>query len=108
MINLTDEERKCGVLAVSSGNHAQAIALSAKLLGMESKILMPKDCSEMKIRATQEYGGEVILYDRYKDDCGELVKKHQAETGAKMIPPADYFHVIAGAGTVGKEVFEDV
>lgn len=108
MSNFTEEEKKCGVLTFSSGNHAQAIALSATILGMQSTIIMPKDAPELKIQATKEYGGNVVLYDRYTEDREVIAKKIQEETGATIVPPYDHFHVIAGQGTSAKELFEDV
>lgn len=100
--------RKAGVVAYSSGNHAQAIALSARLLGMPASIVMPYDAPASKIEATRAYGGSVVLYDRYKEDR-EKIGRELAETGGMtLIPPYDHPDVIAGQGTAAKELIEEV
>lgn len=104
----TPEQRAAGVLTYSSGNHAQAIALSASLAGIRSAIIMPHDAPALKVRATQEYGGEVIFYDRYKEDREEIGQRLAQERGMTLIPPYDHPHVIAGQGTAAKELFEEV
>lgn len=103
----TEEQRRAGVLTFSSGNHAQAIALSARLAGIRSAIIMPLDAPAMKMRATREYGGEVITYDRYTEDREEIGRRLAAERGMTLIPPYDHPHVIAGQGTAARELFED-
>jgi threonine dehydratase len=103
----TPEQRKAGVLAFSSGNHAQAIALSARLLGIPATILMPRDAPQAKIDATRGYGGEVITFDRYTEDREALSAKLGAERGLTVIPPFDHPHVIAGQGTAAKELFDE-
>ncbi|MFD2368262.1 threo-3-hydroxy-L-aspartate ammonia-lyase [Pseudoduganella sp. GCM10020061] len=103
----TEEQRRAGVLTFSSGNHAQAIALSARLAGIRSAIIMPLDAPAMKMRATREYGGEVITYDRYTEDREEIARRLAAERGMTLIPPYDHPHVIAGQGTAARELFED-
>ncbi|WP_353190366.1 threo-3-hydroxy-L-aspartate ammonia-lyase [Pandoraea pnomenusa] len=103
----TAEQRRAGVLAFSSGNHAQAIALSARELGVPAVILMPQDAPQMKIDATRGYGAEVILYDRYKEDREALSKRLADERGMTLIPPYDHPHVMAGQGTATKELIED-
>lgn len=105
---LTDAERARGVLAFSSGNHAQAVALAAQLHGCKAAILMPSDAPQMKLDATRGYGAEVITYDRYKEDRGALAKRYADERGAVLIPPYDYLPVMAGQGTCGLEIAEDV
>ncbi len=102
------EQREKGAIAYSSGNHAQAIALSARLLGMRAAIVMPSDAPPLKIAATRGYGAEVILYDRYKEDREALGKAIAAERGMTLIPPYDHPHVMAGQGTAARELFEDV
>lgn len=100
-------QREAGVVAFSSGNHAQAVALSARLLGIPATIVMPKDAPAMKIAATKGYGGEVVLYDRYTEDR-EAIGRDLSETyGLTLIPPYDHPDVIAGQGTAAKELFED-
>ena len=103
-----DEQRRAGVLAFSSGNHAQAIALSARLLGLPAAILMPQDAPASKVEATRGYGAEVIQYDRYTQDREVLSAALARERGMTLIPPYDHPDVIAGQGTAAKELFEDV
>ena len=102
-----DGQRRGGVLAFSSGNHAQAIALSARLLQMPAAILMPLDAPLAKVEATRGYGAEVILFDRYSQDREALAAALAAERGMTLIPPYDHPDVIAGQGTAAKELFED-
>jgi threonine dehydratase len=102
------EQRRSGVLTYSSGNHAQAIALSAKLLGVKSAIIMPHDAPASKVAATRGYGGEVITYNRYTESREELGRRLAQERGMTLIPPYDHPHVIAGQGTAAKELIEDV
>ena len=101
-------QRKGGVVAFSSGNHAQAIALSARLLGMPGTIVMPRDAPASKIAATRGYGGHVVLYDRYTEDREAIGRRLAGEHGMTLIPPYDHADVIAGQGTAAKELFEDV
>jgi threonine dehydratase len=106
--SLTDAERARGVLAFSSGNHAQAVALAARLHGCKAAILMPSDAPQMKLDATRGYGAEVITYDRYKQDRTTLAKQLSDERNAVLIPPYDYLPVMAGQGTCGLEIAQDV
>ena len=101
-------QRTAGAIAFSSGNHAQAIALSARLLGIPAVILMPADAPQAKIDATRGYGGEVILFDRFKQDREVLTREIAAQRGMTLIPPFDHADVIAGQGTAAKELFEQV
>ncbi|GAB3416511.1 threo-3-hydroxy-L-aspartate ammonia-lyase [Massilia agilis] len=103
----TDEQKRAGVLTYSSGNHAQAIALSASLMGIKAAIIMPQDAPELKVRATRGYGGEVILYDRYKENREEIGARLAKERGMTLIPPYDHPDVICGQGTAAKELIED-
>lgn len=104
----TPEQKAAGVITFSSGNHAQGIALAAKLLNIPATIAMPLDAPAVKVAATKGYGANVVYFDRYKDDreqfCQDLVDKH----GYALIPPYDHPHVIAGQGTAAKELFEEV
>jgi threonine dehydratase len=100
------ERQKQGVLTFSSGNHAQAIALSAQLLEIPATIIMPHDAPKLKVAATQEYGGKVIFYDRYTEDRDVIARDLQQKEGAILIPPYDQKYVIAGQGTAGKELLE--
>ncbi len=102
----TEAQRQAGVLTYSSGNHAQAIALSASLVGIRAAIIMPHDAPALKVEATKGYGGEVIFYDRYKEDREEIGQRLARERGMTLIPPYDHPDVIAGQGTAAKELFE--
>jgi threonine dehydratase len=109
----TPSQRRTGVIAFSSGNHAQAIALSARLLGMPAAIVMPRDAPALKITATREYlaemrGAEVILYDRYTEDREAIGRRIAAERGMTLVPPYDHADVIAGQGTAALELIEQV
>ncbi len=103
-----DKQRRGGVVAFSSGNHAQAIALSAKLLGMPATIVMPLDAPAVKIAATKGYGGNVVMYDRYTVDREQIGRELAEKHGMTLIPPYDHPHVIAGQGTAVKELIEEV
>jgi threo-3-hydroxy-L-aspartate ammonia-lyase len=101
------EQRRAGVIAFSSGNHAQGIALAAKLLNVPALIVMPQDAPDIKINATRGYGAEVVLFDRYNVDREALTRGLAAERGMTLIPPYDHAHVMAGQGTAAKELIED-
>ena len=101
-------QRKAGVVAFSSGNHAQAIALSARMLDIPATIVMPHDAPAAKVAATQGYGGNVVIYDRYKDDREQIGRDLAQKHGFTLIPPYDHPDVIAGQGTAAKELFEEV
>ncbi|SAI69203.1 serine/threonine dehydratase [Bordetella ansorpii] len=105
---LSPGQRAAGVITFSSGNHAQAIALSARLQGVQATIVMPEDAPAAKKAATQGYGGNVVTYDRYKEDREAVARAIQEKTGASLIPPYDHPDVIAGQGTAAKELFEEV
>jgi len=103
-----EQQRRAGVVAFSSGNHAQAIALSAQLLGIPATIIMPEDAPAAKIAATRGYGGNVVLYDRYTQDREQIGRELAEKQGMTLIPPYDHPDVIAGQGTAAKELFEEV
>lgn len=103
----TGAQRAAGVLTYSSGNHAQAIALSARITGIRAAIIMPQDAPPLKVRATEGYGGEVIMYDRYKENREEIGRRLAEERGMTLIPPYDHPDVICGQGTAAKELIED-
>lgn len=103
-----EAQRKAGVVAFSSGNHAQAIALSAKLMGIPATIIMPEDAPASKVAATRGYGGNVVTYDRYREDREAIGRKLAEEKGMTLIPPYDHPDVLAGQGTAAKELFEEV
>lgn len=100
-------QRQAGAIAFSSGNHAQAVALSARLLGMPALIVMPQDAPAAKLAATRGYGAEVVLYDRFTEDREALTLRLAAERGMTLIPPYDHPDVIAGQGTAAKELLEE-
>ncbi len=104
----TPEQRKYGALAFSSGNHAQAIALSAKLLGMPAVIVMPEDAPAAKLAATRGYGAEVVTYDRFTEDRQVISQRLADERGMTLIPPYDHADVLSGQGTATKELIEEV
>jgi len=104
---LTPAQRQAGVVTFSSGNHAQAIALAARLQGVGATIIMPLDAPAAKRAATEGYGGKVLTYDRYREDREAVARRVQQETGATLIAPYDNFDVIAGQGTAAKELFEE-
>ncbi|MGI9018079.1 MAG: threonine ammonia-lyase [Euzebya sp.] len=101
---LTVQEQERGVLAFSSGNHAQAVAHAAQLFGVSAVIVMPSDAPAIKIRNTREYGAEVVLYDRYSQDREAVGRALAAERDLVVVPPYDDPHIIAGQGTLGLEV----
>ncbi|AOR70098.1 serine dehydratase [Burkholderia stabilis] len=102
------EQRRNGVVAFSSGNHAQAIALSARILGIPATIVMPQDAPAAKMEATRGYGGKVVTYDRYTEDREQIGRDLAAQHGLTLIPPYDHADVIAGQGTAAKELFDEV
>lgn len=104
---LDDEVRARGVCAYSSGNHAQAVALSASLHGTRATIVMPEDTPAVKLDATRGYGAEVVLYDRYTEDRAEVGRRLADERGMTLIPPFDDPFVMAGQGTAALELLED-
>jgi threonine dehydratase len=103
---LTPEQRARGVVTHSSGNHAQGLALAARLHGAPAAILMPRDAPALKVEATLGYGAEVIRFDRYADDRAELGRKLAEERGMTLIPPYDHYDVMAGQGTVAVELLD--
>ena len=108
LAQLSDEQRRRGVLAFSSGNHAQAIALAGQLLGIRTTIVMPDDAPPVKLAATRGYGAEVITYDKNVTTREALGASIAAKRGLAVIPPYDHPHVVAGQGTAAKELIEEV
>ncbi len=104
---LTDEERARGVVAFSSGNHAQAVALAARTLGVAATIVMPADAPAAKVAATRGYGARVVLYDRAAESREEIARRFEAEEGSVLVPPFDDDAVIAGQGTLALELLEE-
>jgi threonine dehydratase len=103
---LPETERVRGILAYSSGNHAQAVALASRLLGARATIVMPEDAPAAKRRATEGYGARVVPYDPRREDREEVARRLQRDGGALLIPPFDHPDVIAGQGTAARELFE--
>lgn len=108
LLQFTPEQRAAGVVAFSSGNHAQAVALAAKLLSIPATIIMPLDAPAAKVAATKGYGGRVVTYDRYTEDREQIGRELAQKEGLTLIPPYDHPQVIAGQGTAAKELIEDV
>ena len=107
LAQLPEEARRRGVLAYSSGNHAQAVALAGRELGARVTIVMPQDAPRVKIEATRGYGAEIVFYDRHTASREELSAWIAKERGLALIPPFDHPHVVAGQGTAAKELIED-
>jgi threonine ammonia-lyase medium form len=105
--SLPEESRRRGVAAFSSGNHAQAVALAARLLGASATILMPEDTPPAKLEATRGYGAEIVLYDRYTEDREELGRRLAEDRGLELVRPYDDPLVMAGQGTAALELVED-
>ena len=107
LTQLSAEEKRRGVVAFSSGNHAQAVALAGKLLGVPRIIVMPADAPRVKVEATRGYGAEIVLYEK-NQDREKVAGQISSERGLTLIPPYDHPHIIAGQGTAAKELIEDV
>jgi len=108
LLLLSPEERRRGVVAFSSGNHAQAVALAARTLGIPATIVMPRDAPALKLAATRGYGAEVLLYDRHEESREAIARRLVEERGAILVPPFDDDAVIAGQGTLALELLADV
>ena len=107
LAQLTQAQRKAGVVAFSSGNHAQAVALAGRLLDVPVVIVMPDDAPAVKVQATRDYGAEVVLYNRERDRREEIADAMAQRRGLALIPPFDHPHIIAGQGTAAKELVEE-
>lgn len=103
---LSPEEREGGVVAWSSGNHAQGVAAAAAILGLRAAIVMPSDAPALKIANTKGYGADVVLYDRWTESREEIAKRIADERGSAVVPPFDHPQIMAGQGTVGLEIVE--
>ena len=104
---LSEAQASKGVVAWSSGNHAQGVAAAGAMLGIQTAIVMPEDAPKAKLANTRRLGGEVITYDRYTEDREAIARKIAAERGAALVPSYDHEHIIAGQGTVGLEIAND-
>ena len=107
IFSLSKPELNCGVVAFSSGNHAQAVAIAAKAVGAKATLVMPRDAPKFKMAATRAQGPEIVTYDRFKDDREALGKRVAEETGAILVPPYDHELIMAGQGTTAVELLED-
>jgi threonine dehydratase len=105
---LSTADRRRGVVTFSSGNHAQAIALAGRILDIPRVIVMPSDAPDIKRAATAAYGGEIVLYDRDREDREAIGRRLADERGLTLVPPYDHPHIIAGQGTAALELFDDV
>jgi threonine dehydratase len=108
LLQLSEEERKHGVVAFSSGNHAQGVAIAAKRLGIRAIIVMPADAPAVKVDATRSHGAEIIFYDRRTESREAIAQKLADETGATVVPSFDDPAIVAGQGTVGLEILEQM
>jgi len=106
LLSLPPSERRRGVVAFSSGNHAQGVALAGQLSGTKATIVMPSDAPRVKLDATRGYGAEIVLYDRQREDREAVARRIADETGAVVVPPFDDAAIVAGQGTVGLEIAE--
>jgi threonine dehydratase len=107
-VQLSSAQREAGVVAFSSGNHAQGVALAAQLLEVRATIVMPSDAPRSKVAATRNYGAEIVWYDRLREDRAAIAEELARERGAILIPPFDDAAIVAGAGTAALELLEDV
>ncbi|CAA9496653.1 MAG: L-threo-3-hydroxyaspartate ammonia-lyase, partial [uncultured Rubrobacteraceae bacterium] len=105
---LSGDQRERGVVTYSSGNHAGAVALAGRLLGINATIVMPGDAPGVKLAATRGYGAEVVTYDRSREDREEVGGAIARERGLALVPPYDHPDIVAGQGTAAKELFEEV
>ena len=108
LLSLTSAERARGVVAYSSGNHAQGVALAARIVGTTAIICMPTDAPALKVEATRGYGAEIVFYDRLKDDRAAVARGLVEKTGRVLVPPYDDPAIMAGQGTAALELFQDV
>jgi threonine dehydratase len=108
ILSLTDDEKRRGVIAVSSGNHAQAVALAAREAGVRSVVCVPDDAPKMKVSAAKAYGADIRVFDRHKDDRDAFGRKIAESEGLVMVPAYDDYLIMAGQGTCGLELLEEV
>jgi threonine dehydratase len=107
LAQLSAQQKRKGVVAFSSGNHAQAVALAGKLLGVPATIVMPADAPKVKLDATRGYGAEIVTYNASNEDRQKIAEKLASERGLTVIPPFDHPHILAGQGTAAKELIEE-
>src|SRR5581483_4665581 len=107
IVQLDEAQRRGGVVAFSSGNHAQGVALASALLGVPATIVMPSDAPKAKVEATREYGAEIVFYDRRRSHRAEIAQGICDERGAMLVPPFDDPHIVAGQGTAALELLDE-
>jgi threo-3-hydroxy-L-aspartate ammonia-lyase len=107
LARLAPEQKARGVVAYSSGNHAQAVALAGRLLGVAATLVMPSDAPQVKVEAARGYGAEVVLYERDRDDREGIAAKLGRDRGVTLIPPFNHPHIVAGQGTAARELIEE-
>lgn len=108
LLSLSPEEKKRGVVAFSSGNHAQGVALAARLTGIHATIVMPSDAPRVKLEATADYGAEIVLFDRFREDREAIARGLAQSRGSVLVPPFDDLQVMAGQGTLGLELAQEL
>src|SRR5437762_934379 len=108
ILSLSDDEKKRGVIAVSSGNHAQAVALASREAGIRAVVCIPDDAPKMKVAATRGYGADIRVFDRHRDDRDAFGREIAEREGLVMVPAYDDYSIMAGQGTCGLEFLEDV
>jgi threonine dehydratase len=108
LLTLTPEECRRGVVAFSSGNHAQGVALAAQMVGTTAVICMPQDAPLLKVQATRGYGAEIVFYDRFTEDRAAIAQRISRESGRVLVPPYDDHAIMAGQGTAALELLQDV
>ena len=108
LLQLSDEEKNRGVVAFSSGNHARGVAIAARRLGIRAVIVMPADAPAVKVQGTRAEGAEIVFFDRRTESREEIAARIAAETGATVVPSFDDVHIVAGQGTAGLEIVEQL
>lgn len=108
LLQLSPEQRKRGVVAFSSGNHARGVAIAARRLGIRAIIVMPKDAPAVKVDGTRGEGAEIIFFDRYRESREDIAARISSETGGTVVPSFDDVHIVSGQGTVGLEILEQM
>src|SRR5881296_1557954 len=108
LLTLTPDERARGVVAFSSGNHAQGVALAARMVRTTAVVCMPKDAPPLKVEATRNYGADIVVYDRHTEDREQVARTVMERTGRVLVPPYDDPAIMAGQGTAALELLEDV
>jgi threonine dehydratase len=108
LLQLSDDEKGRGVVAFSSGNHARGVAIAARRLGIRAIIVMPSDAPAVKVDGTRGEGAEIVFYDRYRESREDIAARISSETGATVVPSFDDVHIVAGQGTVGLDILEQM